>query len=387
LVEACVGSELQRDLDALNRAIAQIYDAVLQAELWPRALDELAVLCDGAGIGVFPIEQRIASLPEFLHSTADIADACTSLAERWSARFPFTDDEARQPAIHWWIRDGNLVTAERICREPFYQEFSRAFVPNRAMIRGTSILPASGHYALVSPFLLENGPPSDSQRATFELLSIHALKALTIYLGIGAANRVDALMDLQQCGIITIGASGTISAANDMARKLSGDGFSIANGRLSARQPSAQKALDRMLACAFNPDASDDQTSPVALGRSRGRRPLIVTAFPSDRRSDRRPSAFLRAADTVTVIITDPELSGSRNTGEAIFAALGLTRAEARIAAIIGSGTSPEAAAETLEVSVGTIRNHLKIIYLKLGISRQGELVAMAGKMTVLGNF
>ena len=378
---------MQRDLDALNDTIALVYDAVLQAELWPRVLTALAALCDGAGIGVFPMQQNIGSSPQFLYCTADIADACAALAAEWSSRYPFTNDQARQPVIHWSIRDGVFITAERLCHEPFYQNYAHTFGLGHAVMRGASALASNGHYALVSPFRLDNGPPSDSQQALFELLSAHALKALTIHLRIAGANRAQELIDLQPCGVISINAFGTISAVNDRALKMSGDGFSIADKRLCVCQPGAQKALDRMLASAFDRDARDDQTSPVALNRSRGRKPLIVTAFPSGGRGGRPSSAFLRAADTVTVIITDPEMPGGSDAGEAIFAALGLTKAEARIAAIMGSGVSPEAAAKTFAVSAGTVRTHLKSIYSKLGISRQSELVAIAGKMVSLRDF
>lgn len=384
---AVVGSSLPRDLDALNQAIALIYDAILQAELWPLALDALATQCEGAGIGVFPLRQDIASMPEFLHSGSDIGDACTSLVTEWYSRCPFMAYDARQPVIDRCIWDGDLVTPERIRHEPFYQDYARSFELGHAVMRGTSTLPSRERYALISPFWLKAGPPSDSQRATFELLSAHAAKALAIYLRLGAANRTQELMNLQQCGVVTVNASGTVIAANDVALNMSGDGFSIADKRLRARRPSQQRELDRMLASAFDPDVRNNETSPVALARAGGRKPLIVTAFPGHRRKDRLSSALLKAADTITVIITDPEVSGAGNGGEATFAALGLTKAEAKVAAILGSGASPEAAAETLAVSVGTVRTHLKSVYSKLGISRQSELVAMAGKMAALGDF
>ncbi len=55
----------------------------------------------------------------------------------------------------------------------------------------------------------------------------------------------------------------------------------------------------------------------------------------------------------------------------------GLSVAEARVAALIGEAKSVEATARTLATSPGTVRNHLKVIFAKIGVSRQAELVAI----------
>ena len=54
----------------------------------------------------------------------------------------------------------------------------------------------------------------------------------------------------------------------------------------------------------------------------------------------------------------------------------GLTPAERRIALLLAAGSSPRQIAETVGVSYNTVRNHLKKIYDKCGVRRQGELVA-----------
>lgn len=68
---------------------------------------------------------------------------------------------------------------------------------------------------------------------------------------------------------------------------------------------------------------------------------------------------------------------GPRLSPERIAAMHGLTRAEARLAALLAKGSSLDEAAETLSVSVGTVRSQLKSIFAKTGVSRQPELVAL----------
>ena len=60
-----------------------------------------------------------------------------------------------------------------------------------------------------------------------------------------------------------------------------------------------------------------------------------------------------------------------------------LTSAEARVAALIGSGLSPRQAAEKLGISEGTVRTTLKHVFTKVGVSRQSELAVLLTKLTL----
>lgn len=54
-----------------------------------------------------------------------------------------------------------------------------------------------------------------------------------------------------------------------------------------------------------------------------------------------------------------------------------LTPAEARLAARLSTGESLDSATEAIGISKETGRNQLKSIFLKAGVKRQSELVAM----------
>jgi len=58
----------------------------------------------------------------------------------------------------------------------------------------------------------------------------------------------------------------------------------------------------------------------------------------------------------------------------------GLSPAEARVAGLIGEARTIHATARALATSPGTVRNHLKAIFAKIGISRQAELVAILSR-------
>jgi DNA-binding CsgD family transcriptional regulator len=60
-----------------------------------------------------------------------------------------------------------------------------------------------------------------------------------------------------------------------------------------------------------------------------------------------------------------------------------LAPAEARVAALVGSGLSPRQAAEKLGISEGTVRTTLKHVFTKVGVSRQSELAVLLTKLTL----
>jgi DNA-binding CsgD family transcriptional regulator len=59
----------------------------------------------------------------------------------------------------------------------------------------------------------------------------------------------------------------------------------------------------------------------------------------------------------------------------------GLTQQEANVALRVAAGKSPETIAEQLDLSIHTVRTHLKRTYDKVGVQGQTELAArlMAG--------
>jgi DNA-binding CsgD family transcriptional regulator len=63
--------------------------------------------------------------------------------------------------------------------------------------------------------------------------------------------------------------------------------------------------------------------------------------------------------------------------------AFGLTPAEAKLAAIIARGESPEQAAEQLGIARETARNQLKSVFAKTDTHRQTELVALLSQIKI----
>jgi DNA-binding CsgD family transcriptional regulator len=64
--------------------------------------------------------------------------------------------------------------------------------------------------------------------------------------------------------------------------------------------------------------------------------------------------------------------------------AFDLTRAEARLAALVAAGAAPSQAAAALGVGRGTVRSQLKAVFAKTGTHRQSELAALLLRLVSL---
>ncbi len=82
----------------------------------------------------------------------------------------------------------------------------------------------------------------------------------------------------------------------------------------------------------------------------------------------------------VLVVFDEPTLDAAADVGPAL-QLLGLTPAEARIAALVGGGQAPREAADALGITYNTVRSSLKLVFDKLGVSRQSELARIVARL------
>ena len=80
----------------------------------------------------------------------------------------------------------------------------------------------------------------------------------------------------------------------------------------------------------------------------------------------RTPAALLFIGDPERPVDIDPRR---------LIRLYGLSRAESRVAVLLGQGQRLEQIAEALGLTYETVRKHLKQIFIKTGTDRQAELV------------
>jgi len=142
-------------------------------------------------------------------------------------------------------------------------------------------------------------------------------------------------------------------------------------GHLLAWQRADQARFDRAVETAVmaGPAALAERVALVAPHRDR---PILAQALPV--------SAALMGEPGALILFVDPMGPSSLDPTSAL-ELLGLTRAEARVAARVGAGASPKEASDELSLTINTVRSTLKIAYDKLGISRQSELARIVARL------
>lgn len=124
--------------------------------------------------------------------------------------------------------------------------------------------------------------------------------------------------------------------------------------------------------------SGDEPGGPVRLTRRSAEAPLLVLPMPLP------PPAFpfweLSQSARMLVLIVDPAM---RNPAAAslLQRAFGLTDAEARVAALVGSGASRPQAARALGISPETVKTHLARCFAKTGTRSQVELARIVSAL------
>jgi DNA-binding CsgD family transcriptional regulator len=173
-------------------------------------------------------------------------------------------------------------------------------------------------------------------------------------------------LDMLDMGVILLSRKAQVLNANRSARQVLKRGDALwmtPEGRLSARRSgdatALRTALDRV-----RPEA--DGAIPLTVERSGGGYlPAVL-----------RGLAALHPDSVAALFVRDPEEADTVAT-DVLSALYGLTPAESRLASLLAGGHSLAEIADQLEVSLHTVRTHLRRIFDKTGVHRQSELVRL----------
>lgn len=264
--------------------------------------------------------------------------------------------------------DQDDFSDEELARDPYHQEFLRPF--------------GFGWHACA---LLAGSPNAETVNVTLRRTSKQgrfehdALNALTAQLPL-----------IRAAVSITQAMGGLLRADDDAAqsRRRSLFGFDAKGGVfvLHRGQGSAD-VLDvragRLAARDIDQQARVTQTVERAMSQRRQSSTILV-----DGRGDWWLFSVVPAPDMggawmmPWAALTPYERSETANLARmrSLATVFGLSPAEARVAGLIGDAKTIAATARTLSTTPGTVRNHLKSIFSKIGVNRQAELVAILSR-------
>jgi DNA-binding CsgD family transcriptional regulator len=365
--------------DKVLELVGAIYDAALDAQLWPDILNRIGDAIGGPQVvfGISDPANGLANMhaprtdPEIMSSLVDWAPANRSLP--CIASYPPGEV----------FNGAEVIPPDEFTGTAFYQEwwrpagFSTEPLVTNLFADGT----ASGHFA--SHGLL-NRSPSDSQKRLFAVLAQHLVRAVALQrrlyrLTVANECALTGLDGLQQ-GFLLVDAEARLLFVNRVARALldARDGLRLEAGDLSASDADGARTLRGLIAsCAGEASAATGSGGDVALQRGAGRLPLDVVVIPIQPETTMAtiPWTFPQRAVAI-VLVSDPE-SEMKARVESLRDRFGFTPTEATFALEIIKGDGRQATADRLGIGVATARSHLSSIFDKTGSRRQAELVRL----------
>lgn len=359
---------------ASSSLIDLIYDAAVEPGRWPAFLDAFAATYPG-GRGVM------------VHVDTAAPTACWAVAANWDQAWTVAYDAyygARNPWLPGIAKRsvGLAVAAEAMLPEADLKrtEFFHDFLAPQELGTGVGVTLLQDGSRLMAASVLfqrrgETATPQQVRRlARFAPHLARAARIQRRLSGLELARRTaEATLDRLAAGIVVTDGQARVLFVNEAAQRIidKADGLSIGrNGALSPAQRGEEALLHQLIqrTAAPGPQAG----GAVTVRRRSERRPFGLLVAPLRLLSD---SLGIECA-TAVIFVSDPE-EGHPPPTTILRTLYGLTAAEARIAAAIVEGETPETIAGRHAIREGTVRQHLKSILSKTETHRQSELVRL----------
>lgn len=381
-----MSSTVQRD--ALLGLIGAIYDASVHPSGWPQVVAQTASLMGSTrALMLTPFHQSDAGGIYFPHGIPE------TFMQQYASRYIEHDIWAQRGMERGLYVEGSvfgdrdLLSLQEMLESIFYREF----LSKMDILRLCSGVVFTQNSAVPMPTNLAffrgvREPEFDeANRDLLRLVLPHFSRALGIHVRLHDAELRSALslsaLDRLSSGVILVGAQGRVLHLNRVANQIisANDGISVNKQLdqmvLAAIKPRETRALQTAIELALHPDTIDVPhfSHGVRITRPSGRPAYILNLAPLPPENE---FASARGRAQVIIFIVDPGAS------QALDAALlkklyGFTEAEARVAARLYVADTTGQAAEALGVAEGTVRAHLKSIFVKTGTHRQAELMKL----------
>lgn len=275
-----------------------------------------------------------------------------------------------------------MVSSE-IRRDRFYQEIA---VPQDVPFICVMTLERNvdKFVALAAVRSQRDGPITTEQKEVFSKLAVHMRAAIRMQLTLTreSTRLLAGTMDMLSVAAFFCDRRGGVRAMTPSAEKLiSGrPELRLTNANLGAVRPSEAKALsDAINAAAEARKTPGEPTlrTVVIGGQTPGTPPIVLDVFPLPVRQLLERWAL----DSQVLVVARGPRGTDLQKSVILKAVYGFTSAECEIALAIAAGRSVEAVAADRRTTVGTVRQQIKGILLKAGVSRQLELSALINRL------
>ena len=361
----------------------ELTDAVFRAALEPDAwVDVMRLMNDR-----FP---SAAQTFYFLHrEPRRVRPVClTGVGPRWVATFDalyFAPDNPWIRLTGRLHRPGVVRTNERLARllndgdalyrSSYYNEWMRP--QGFKYTIGNTLLADQDIVANITLLRAPDMPTfGDAEVRDFGVLSQRLTRSLQMAVRLERAESspLPALVvDALPHAVALVDAHGRVVHANAAMEALvrEHNGLALRHGSLQADQPADQAQLRAMIAAATRPGPADIDAPASLVLRGRGGGTLTLHAVPVAGAIRRYLPAMPIALVTATAGSSEPHVST-----ESLRCLHGCTRSEARLVSHLVTGRDLRSAARAMGITYGTARVYLKLVFEKLGVHSQAQLVA-----------
>lgn len=369
----------------LSTAIADIYDAAINPNLWKKALASICAFAGGSSAALLWHDSATVS-SQALHTFNDAPYYTRLYFDKYLAMNPIfpaaafvEDDQART--------SGDILPQEELEKIRFYKEWIE---PQGIVdIVAVSLEKGAMRSSLIAIRMNANhGSADDKCRQQLALLVPHLQRAVSIGRLFDQHKSVQSTLtetlDHIEVGVFLVDGSGRIVLLNAPARLLLNDATLLREDgqSLTAVVPEANRMLRDLFASAEDGDTSGGiRGVAVPLSTSPQHR-WFAYVLPLTSGDRQRAADTCSAAAAVFIRKTAPEPSAPL---EALSTLHKLTASEARVVDAVMKGGGVKEMAEILGLSQATVKTHLQKIFQKTGVNRQSDLVKLVAGLIERG--
>ncbi len=364
------------EADIFSALVMAVYDAALDAELWPRALAQIAHYVGGSAAGL--LSKNIVSKVGDAQYHFGVSEHYLRLYRETYWQFdPLTplvffdagqvttvsdyipDDEFRQGRFYKeWVEPQGFVDSANVVLEK-----SPAVCAILSVIRGKA-----------------DGLVDDGARERMRLIIPHMRRAVLIgnvieLKSMEAATLADTL-DGIAAGMFLVDENGRVVQSNVAGHAMvtAGETLRVAGGRLTTGDVQTDQTLLDIFATSAGGDAAIG-TKGIAIPLAAGDgEPLVAHVLPLTSGARRRTGAAYAA---VAAVFIHKAALAPPSRPEMVARTYGLTPSELRVLmAIVNVGGVPETAG-ALGIAETTVKFHLRSLFEKTGAKRQADLVKL----------
>jgi DNA-binding CsgD family transcriptional regulator len=361
-------------VERLLKVSRRLGEAAVDPAVWPDLLEEICAAIRATGALLLQTDERTPDVPR-TESVHELANCYFRYA--WYTRY--VKAVRALPLLLSGTRiltDEDIFTCDEFETRPLINEFT--ITNGFKWAEGADFYAGSALWGLCLHRGMSENPFNAEEAGLLATLADKVAETVTLSKAVGKAvlsGLTNGLQLIKQPAL-ALDRFGCILDMNAAVEPILDDEVTIKHRRLCVCDKQAKSLLDTFLdKLRTIPDTSALPVPPIVVHR-RAKQPLIICVLPVDGVTR---SPFLGARALLVLI----DLTrGSGPQPDVLVRAFGLTPAEARLAAIIATGISPEKAAEHLGIGRETARSQLKAVFAKTDTHRQSELVALLSRIS-----